>query len=306
MRRILLLAVALLAFAVPAHADRVSVGRVPWSKANVNALHGADLAKVAEFVNATRPKRFSAEITPNQVVDFGWAKVGGGKTDLVAAIDYAGRGFYTLWIYGHGSGNMLTIQEIRGWKMKGGLKAMLQDLNGDGMDELIVLRAVGQELAWTPTTAEAVWPEIYRPESGKYVEAISRLPGVRPGPHSVEISARYVEASRDFSKYYDRILSNIDRSISMLQQRAAQGEGDPGALAHVLVLKYKILRVLGRDPTAGLNQAYQWMNSDDPQVLQCAIATLYDIGGHEREVREARQRLPGVIARAIEARKGER
>jgi hypothetical protein len=228
-----------------------------------------------------------------------------GKNDLIVALDFSGRGFYTLWIYNHGSGNNLVIQQIRGWKMKGGLKAMLQDLNGDGMDELIVLRAVGQEGAWTPTTAEAVWAQIYRPESGKYVEAISRLPGVRPGPHSVEISTRYVEASRDFPRYYNTILSNIDRSISMLQQRAARGEGDSGALANALVLKYKIIRVLGRDPTAGLSQASQWMNSDDPEVLQCALATFYDIGGHEKEVRTIRKRLPGVIARAIEARKGE-
>jgi hypothetical protein len=47
------------------------------------------------------------------------------------------------------------------------------------------------------------------------------------------------------------------------------------------------------------------MNSDDPQVLQCALATFSDIGGHQEEVRTIRKALPGVIARAIEARKGE-
>jgi hypothetical protein len=66
----------------------------------------------------------------------------------------------------------------------------------------------------------------------------------------------------------------------------------------------KILRVLGRDPAAGLRQAYQWMNSDDPQVLQCAIATFADIGGHERELRAANQALKPAIQRELAVHKG--
>lgn len=304
MRRTPFLAAIVLAFSVPAHADRVCVGRVPWSQANVDALRGADLAAVAKFVNTTRP-RVSAGIAPNQVVDFAWAKVGGGKTELVVALDVSGRGFYTLWIYNHGSGDGLAIQELEGWKMMGGLKAMLRDLNGNGVDELIIPTAVGQEGAWTPTTAEPLWPAIYRPENGRYVEAVSHLPGVRPGPRSIEVSTRYLEASRDFPSYYDtEILPNLNRTIGMLQQKAAEGDGNPGALARFTAVKDKILRVLGRDSTAGLNQAYQWMNSDDPQVLQCALATFYDIGGHEKDVRELKRVLPAAIARDIERRKG--
>lgn len=49
----------------------------------------------------------------------------------------------------------------------------------------------------------------------------------------------------------------------------------------------KILRVLGRDPTAGLNQAYQWLNSDDPYLLQDAEVTFKEVGGHEAEMRTA-------------------
>lgn len=305
MRRILLLAVLILAFSVPARADRVCVGRVPWSKANVAALHGADLAAVAKFVNATRPATFlTNQIMPDQVAGFAWAKVGGGKSDLVVAIDYAGRGFYRLWVYSHGSADSLAIQELEGWKPTGGLKGMLGDLNGDGVDELIIPTAVGQGGVWTPTTAAPLWPAVYRPQNGKYVEPICGFPGLRSG--SVQLSTRYVEASRDFPNFYDtKVLPNLDRTISMLQRKAAEDDGNPDALAHFIVERDKILRVLGRDPVAGLNHAYRWMNSDDPQVLQCAIATLYDIGGHEKELREARQRKPGVIKRAIECTKGE-
>jgi len=217
MRRIFFLAALVLAYSVPAHADRVLVGRVPWSQANVDAQRGADLAGVAKFVDTSRPAPWGGEITPNQVIDFGWAKVGGSKSELVVALDFAGRGFCRLWIYSHGSADSLAIQELEGWRMRGGIKAMLRDLNGDGEDELIIPTAVGQGGAWTPTTAEPLWPAIYRPENGKYVEAIFGLPGVRPSPRSIEVSTRYVEASRDFPHYYDtEILPNLDRTISML------------------------------------------------------------------------------------------
>ncbi len=305
MKKVFLLAVVILSYPMPARADRVYVGKMPWSQANVSALHGADLATVVKFVNSTQPADALDQIRPNQMVDFAWLRVGGGGSDLIVALDIARRGFYTLWIYSHGGGDNLIIQQIRGWGGMGGLKAMIHDLNGDGVDELIVPAAVGQEGAWTPTASEPLWPAIYRPVNGKYIEKMRDFPNTSR-TKSIEVSTRYVEASRDFSNYYDtKFLPVLDQTIAMLRQKAAQGDGNPGALARFTIVKDKILRVLGRDPTAGLNQAYQWMNSDDPEVLQCALATFYDIGGHEKEVSTLKKEIPGAIARSIEARKGE-
>jgi hypothetical protein len=221
MRRILLFAALVLSLSAPAVAGDVYVGRVPWSQANVEGLHGADLATVAKFVNATRPATFMAnQITPNQVAGFAWSKAGAGKSDLVVAIDFAGRGFYRLWIYSHGSGDSLAIQELEGWKMPGGLTAMIQDLKGNGVDELILPTDIPRGGSWTPTTAGPLWPAIYRPENGKFAEVTHDFWRTR----SVEVSTSYVEASRDFPKYYDtEILPNLDRTISMLRQKAAGG-----------------------------------------------------------------------------------
>jgi len=66
----------------------------------------------------------------------------------------------------------------------------------------------------------------------------------------------------------------------------------------------KILRTLGRDPTAGLQQAYQWMNSDDPRLLQAAGATFQDIGGHEQEKHAASEAWMRALDREKAARKG--
>jgi len=46
------------------------------------------------------------------------------------------------------------------------------------------------------------------------------------------------------------------------------------------------------------------MNSDDREVLQCAIVTFDDIGGHEQEKRAASEALERALAREKAARQG--
>jgi len=46
------------------------------------------------------------------------------------------------------------------------------------------------------------------------------------------------------------------------------------------------------------------MNSADPQLMQCAIATFSDIGGHEKQVSELRQALPAAIKHEMATRGG--
>lgn len=152
-------------------------------------------------------------------------------------------------------------QWIEGDQLGTDLGKIVRDINGDGQVELVI-----------PTTlisysngSTITWPTVYRLEKGKYVEA-----------------------SRDFSGFYE------DEVIPKLQERINQYQAKPGvgtldAVAGLTMVQDKILRVLGRDPAAGLQQAYEWMSSDDPMLLQDAAATFQSIGGHEREMRAAQE-----------------
>jgi hypothetical protein len=279
MKRILPMIAVMIAFPARVLADDY-IGRVPCNAANVDGLRNADHAAVVRFVNATRPQA-SAEIpSPNVVGEFGWANVGGGKSDFVVLLDFSERGFFNrLWIYHCGSAGDLNIQEIEGWEM-GGFNKMVRDFNGDGKDELIIRTQLSSD--WRPTSEMPAWPAVYRLENGEYVEA-----------------------SRDFPNYYDeKVLPELDKGILEAEARIPREPFQQETVAVLEMERNKILRVLGRDPAAGLNQAYQWMNSDDPQLMQCAIATFADIGGHEKEARELQQALPDAIKRKIESRGG--
>ena len=53
----------------------------------------------------------------------------------------------------------------------------------------------------------------------------------------------------------------------------------------------KILRVLGRDPEAGLADAREWMKSSDPELVEDAVVVLRDMGGHEQDLSAAKGAL---------------
>src|SRR5712692_467751 len=92
--------------------------------------------------------------------------------------------------------------------------------------------------------------------------------------------------SRDFPAFYDdEVLLELDGEISQYQANVGHGNSDD--LAREIMVRDKILRALGRNPTAGLQQAYEWMHSDDPDLLQDAAVTFKEIGGHDKELSAA-------------------
>ena len=248
---------------------------------HANTLSSSDRAKVANFVNANLPPHWM-EVPLYSVAESYRAGAGGGNSEFFVLLDVSGRGYSnTLLVYSQDSAGKAEVQEIDGWKMAN-LKQMVRDLNGDGKDELIIPEEIGPGAVWYPLMAMPTWPTVYRLENGKYVEA-----------------------SRDFPNYYDReVLPQLSEEGREAKARMSREPFQQETVAVAEMTKAKILRVLGRDPVAGLNQAYQWMNSDNPQLMQCAIATFSDIGGHERQVSELRQVLPAAVAHAIQAHKG--
>lgn len=58
-------------------------------------------------------------------------------------------------------------------------------------------------------------------------------------------------------------------------------------IAGLTMERDKILRMIGRDPDAGLQQAREWMKSPDAALVEDAITVFRDIGGHESDLRAA-------------------
>jgi hypothetical protein len=258
MKKLLGLLLVLLAIPLADTPRAADIGSLAWNQANIATLRSFSKADLLAFFNEERRKAgvVPEPLTANEIAQFEWADLANnGQYQLVLtlsepcahAVDIEKR---------NTSGKVTTVQTIGGFA---NLKTGIRDLNGDGRDELIIARP----LVEYSCAAIVTWAAVYRLESGKYVEA-----------------------SRDFPRFYDeQVLPKLEERIAAYQSKRARGYRRQVAAA--ILQRDKVLRVLGRNPAAGLNQAYQWMNTDDPYLLLDAEVTLKEIGGHQEEVKAA-------------------
>ncbi len=265
---------------------------IPWDEAHIKQLRAA--SKHAMFRFFARQEDPDNELLwdePSTSWDSAWYPAGAGKYEL-AVHSQSGPDIGYLTFYWQDAPGKIRIQTFGSpadasdewyWNEDG---MDIVDANGDGVPEVVVLGDIDhhpppQRTRFIPG---GVWPRIFRLQDGKYVEA-----------------------SREFSAFYDKmIFPMINKSIANAQQRIkeiADQKAKPGpndsqndsylliamrTLAGVTMCRDKILRVLGRDPNAGLAQAREWMNSPDPVMADNARVVFQDIGGHDNEVQAAK------------------
>jgi hypothetical protein len=238
---------------LPLYRSRIAM--LDWNQSNIHTLRSLDKAAIVKFLEEWPGTDVSSWI--GGVEEVGWFDLAGdGKYEL-ALTESSGPCCVFINIYWQEAPGKFRYLSYRGGG--GDLKDTIRDLNGDGKKELI-LNAYVDGANYEGITPEPVWPQVYRLENGKYVEA-----------------------SRDFPNFYDNeVLPDLDKEIIK-----EQGDGDQETAATRIMGKDKILRVLGRNPVAGVDHAREWMNSDNMHVVLDAVRTFRDIGGHEEDVHAA-------------------
>ena len=234
------------------------IADIAWDQSNLETLHSFDAAAVARFLNSGlverpflgRPDEENGEparVTADEAAEFTWANLSGNNHyQLVVVFPPLGSaGVNNMSIYSRDSSGKISEQEIQGqaihlegWGNRSYIPKVIQDLNGDGKDELVI----PVELGYSKGTNRPaiIWPQVYRLQNGECVEA-----------------------SRDFAKFYDtQVLPILNSAIARARERAARELHDaPGAplkdrmgkkaLDTAIITRDKILRVIGRDSKAG-------------------------------------------------------
>jgi hypothetical protein len=258
-----------------------------WDESNIKTLRAFNKAAVLRFENEINPAWAEQSESDFHSYEYHWYPAGGGKYEL-AISSQTGPDLAVLTIYRQDAPGKIRSQEFdsvgdasEAWYDGPGFT----DLNGDGKDELISLEPFdnSDNLAERKFIPNGFWLKVYRLRDGEYVEA-----------------------SRDFPGFYEnQVLPQLEKAISKAQQDvkkvAAEKDNPPSGvgpnddhwqeparlLAALIMCRDKILRVIGRDPTAGLAQARAWMTSPDPALVDDARIVLQDMGGHDKEVRSA-------------------
>lgn len=258
------------------------IGRTPWTAANISKLRALNEAALSKFCDSLWDRN-SIDDWSRDNDKFIWVDLAGdGKYQLVLSEVTRCCGFtHIFWQDAPG-----RIREQL-YNAPGDPNGMIKDLNGDGKHELIFIGSLDTTGAtWgNALTPVATWPMVFRLRGD-----------------------RYVEASRDFPSLYDREIlpplekeigeaaksahSNLRKPLPALDsERAENLRSSERHLAVLVMERDKILRVLGRDPNAGLDHAREWLKSDDPQLVGYAVTTLEEIGGHEQELRASKSAL---------------
>jgi hypothetical protein len=252
---------------------RSKIAMLRWNKSNIDTLRSLGKTQLAEFLNGwpesdipnSPPDTDKYELRPGEIPDFGWFDLAGdGKYELAMVKSSRCCGFLILyWQEGPGKFRYLS------YRGAGDLSDTIRDLNGDGKKELILYDYVGSATDWGASPSPT-YPRVYRLEKGEYVEA-----------------------SRDFSNFYDnKVLPDLNKEIAESQN------GSLSLHAVQIMERDKVLRMLGRDPTAGLQQAREWATSSDPDLIDDSSIVFRDIGGHEDEARAADAALKRASARS--------
>jgi len=260
-------AAIILAFASIASSAELSgaeITNLRWDAANINALRALDKAAVVILLDNLAETASGTWIPSEDDIlsGFTWVDLAGdGRYELLAI--YHSRCCSVLYIYWQDAPGKVSVQ---GYSTAGELDKTIRDLNGDGKRELVLyayLKSSGPGVG--PT---AMWPQVYRLQNGSYVEA-----------------------SRDFPSFYDtEVLPQLEHDIGKARE-------SPRDQAVLVMERDKILRVLGRDPNAGLAQAREWVKSPDSRLVADARVVFDDIGGHEQELNAAKLRLKSLRER---------
>ena len=288
--------------AIASAAFGAELGDISWDQSNLETLRSFNEADVARFLEseveklAIEPLRLDESVTTDDVQEFTWANLFGGPQYqlVVVSTPLGSAGANFLVIYTRNSAGKINEETIKGqaihlagWKNRPYIPKVIQDLDGDGKDELIIPAELGMGLYGAAPVA--IWPQVYRLQNGTYVEA-----------------------SRDFAKFYDsQVLPILETGISNAREAAAEeARKMPGAplkdrtarqmLDTLIITRDKILRVIGRDPKAGEQQAREWVTGPDPDPF-FAMQVFEDMGDHEEDLEAAQRELEREVDAGLKA-----
>ena len=251
-RNLLISVLGILALAGTAFGAEIA--DISWDQSNLETLRSFKEADVVRFLNSGLVEQpfvsfthgDEESVTARDIEEFTWANLlGNNQYQLVVVFAPIGTsGANAMSIYSRDSSGKISEQEmgglgirLDGWQDLPYIPKVIQDLNGDGKDELVIPESLGS--FGDRSSPIAVWPQVYWLQDGTYVEA-----------------------SRDFVKFYDtQVLPYLDTGITNAREAAAlEAQKMPGApykdrraqqqLDAFTVTRGKILQVIGRDPKA--------------------------------------------------------
>jgi len=171
-----------------------------------------------------------------------------GVPELIASVDYSGRGFYGRLFIIKGTGTP-RYEVIDAWDTRGVANRVL-DLNGDGRPEIVVTKLMSPYGGGYP---QATYSAVYSRQSAGWREASA------------------------LGWYKDHELPRIEEQLRSIRLIPNPAEFDQARADATEMERDKVLRIIGSDREAGLATATAWAADARPYRRIYAAVVLADI-----------------------------
>jgi hypothetical protein len=228
------------------------ISQVHANKSSSNAeVYSYIMAMIEGLPDSGITDSEDAALAGVSVCSAGFFQIAASKSEsLVASIDVNGRGFCNNveLIYRNDDG--IVLQEIDAWEVDN-VTEIVHDIDKDSQNFLVVPTAYS---GYDGANCIATWNRIYALQSGTLVDR-----------------------SRSFEAYYKERLQEL---LGTDMQRAKARDKDDGGHSVICIQMEadKIERFTGMSPSAGEEEATNWMKSTDSALRLKGITVLADIG----------------------------
>lgn len=218
--------------------------------------------------------RFIKKVTKNDHIevhigDYKWVDVdANGIYDLIATVDYSGRGFFNICYIINQRKKDYRFQEINVWNIEK-LDSVIKDLNNDGYQELILPMLLG---SYRGTKPYAVWYAIYKWDGERFKDESSQFIDFYKSLRlQVEVRIREIEERK------------ITIPEGFVTEAKLAEEGREEALSAEWLILDKIDRLTSKDSRAGLERAKKWASSSNARLRENA-AIVFEEGKDEESI----------------------
>ena len=222
----------------------------------ISALHSANppsKAQISSFIHAvyeSEPDVIKALVEDRNVCSSGFFHLAGSDGySLVASLDVNGRHYCNDIEVIRQSAKGITIQGFSAWAVDD-VHDIVQDINNDGKKELVI--RVKDSDAISGDSCVAFWTRVYGLQSGAIVDK-----------------------SAEFMNLYRERLDALNREIPRAEEEDRVNSGDSAICLQMEA--HKIERFLGISPDAGVDQALDWIKSNNPELRLKGADVLADI-----------------------------
>lgn len=255
---------------------------ISWQVGNEDVLNQSKPEEIAYFLNKTLPENWD-DIPPEYIESYFWFDIDGDKNlELFVTLDSSTRGFPNeLLIYTSNEYGKQFVQNEFVWMLER-IDLAILDLDKDGTYELLLPKLLGY---YRGAGACPIWTAVYRWRNQKFIRCDSEFRNFyKDQLLPLDLQIEKIRQENWIPQFVSR---DKEDDVEYIESLRIDYERE---MAIPIIVRDKILRLLGIRSKAGYKMAREWIKTSDRELRQNAVIVFRDIFDEESQ-----KQLEGLV-----------